>query len=239
MSELNGFSVSIPETRNEDCMGNVKIDHKQQFRIRLHNSHKFNGCGKPADADVYVDGKHVGTFRVSYGQTVMLEHPINDNGKFTAYRKGSSEAYQAGINAYSDDAGLIKVVFKPGTKTCPVVTINAWTQPITYSPNWYCNLDNVTYRGGYSTNTQSMSYNNDCATTKCCVSSENKTRGAVSGGVGLSGMSNQSFHETDKLLYDEQSHTVYLRLIFDAEDMPRSIYDHRPVYSTNYPRPLR
>lgn len=238
MSTLNGFSVSVPEAQEETSDGYVVLRHGQNFRIRMHNGHKENNTGKPADCDVYLQGKHVGTYRVPYGQTVILEHPINDFGKFTAYKNGTPEAYQAEINADDPDNGLIKVVWKPGTKKCNVINI---------FPNYYHDHSYDYYNGNnaypidyeplrfYCTNN---TYDNSASfrTTKACTKSIGC--GFSGAGIGLSGQSNQEFKETESLIYDECETTIYLRISV-RDNEPRPIMQSRPVYTTTVPRPLK
>ena len=97
MVTLNGFSVSISEAQEETSENYIVLRHGQTFSLRLHNGHKENGKCIPADAEIYVQGKYCGTFRVAAGQTVWLERPLNDSGKFTAYRNNTYEA-----DAYRD-----------------------------------------------------------------------------------------------------------------------------------------
>ena len=216
---LNGFSVSVPESQEETSDGYVVLRHNQNFSIRLHNGHKFNGSCKPADAEVYVQGKHVGTFRVPYGQTVIIERSVDDNGKFTAYRNGTYEAQLAEIDAGDPNNGLIKVIWKPGYKYRPPVNYVSNNINI----NWEDLTSNHYLDSGTVTNYASHS------TRKCCLSG---------GGVGLSGHSNQSFSEVDSLIYDEPETTIFLRIAF--RDEIRSIKQKRhKVYSTRVPRPLR
>jgi len=222
---LNGFSISVPESQEETSDGYVVLKHNQNFSIRLHNSHKFDGSCKPADAEVHVQGKHVGTFRVPYGQTVIIERSVDDNGKFTAYRNGTYEAQLAEIDAGDPNNGLIKVIWKPGYKYKPPInyvssgiTIN-WDDP-NINSNHY--LDSSTFTNS----------------TIGCSAQYSTTRGLSGGGVGLSGHSDQSFMEVDSLTYDEPDTTIYLRIAF--RDEVRAIKKHnRKVYASKVPRPLK
>jgi hypothetical protein len=250
---MNGFSVEIPECIEEDCNGYITMKHGANFTIKLNNHHKYGGHGKPCDADVYVDGKNVGTFRLTYGETIRLEHPVYDNGRFTAYKRGTIEACQAGINANSDDAGLIKVIFRPGEVSyscCWVKTEYDWPNAfdINYrstgiDPNEHdpVNINsNHYYDGGYATNNSTFSCNAEksiISTSRaynCSVPSSK----LVSGGVGLSGHSDQNFNSVDSLNYDEPPTTISIRLAFrECDCEPRPLYTR--VYSTSVPRPLR
>ncbi len=234
MAQGNGFRVSIPEALNEDSLGYVTMRHGQQFTLNLHNGHKFGWTPRAADAEVYIQGKHMGTFRLSAGQTLRLERPVNDTGCFTAFKRDTVEAHRAGINADSDDAGLIKVVFRPGVKKSAVRYSPAWIPHSREDGDIFENACSNYYSDGGTI--ENCSFTSTLDTKSCCApSSEN----LVSGGVGLSGYSNQDFVTVDDLIYDEGTTTVYLRLAF-REDEPRPLTPvYRPSRHTNYPRPLR
>lgn len=234
MSTLNGFSVSVPEAQEETSDGYVILKHDQHFRIRLHNGHKDNGIGKAADCEVYLQGKYIGTYRIPYGQTVLLEHPINDFGKFTAYRNGTLEANQAEIDSNDPDNGLIKVVWKPGTKKCHYEVID----PYIGTGNHYLR----TWIDAIETNPIIRFDSSSAAiprSTSCCVKAH-ATRSCndlTGGGIGLSDHSNQKFTETEPLDYNECDTTIYLRIAFRKPSCePRPI---KTVYKTSVPRPLK
>ena len=252
MSALNGFSVSVPEAQEETSENYIVLRHGQTFSLRLHNGHKENGKCIPADAEIYVQGKYCGTFRVAAGQTVWLERPLNDAGKFTAYRNNTYEAKQAEIDPTSYDNGLIKVVWKPGREQLDFVrdvykhVVDypriEWAQPY-LNWNYY---DPSTTTTDYQTFTD---YNTTSCSTSChtCTTTvNNATRschshsndGLVGGGVGLSGHSNQSFNEVSPLDYTDQETTIHIRIAF--RDGPRPIKAvHKVVYESKAPRPLK
>ena len=237
---LNGFSLSIPESQEETSDGYVVLKHNQNFSIRLHNGHKFNGSCKPADAEVYVQGKHVGTFRVPYSQTVIIERSVDDTGKFTAYRNGTYEAQLAEIDAGDPNNGLIKVVWKPGYKCKPPID---YVNIIENTPNitWDNSVINSNHLYDSGTFTNHASFNTSSSARIGCQSNWSLTTrncNLSGGGVGLSGHSDQSFSEVDSLVYDEAETTIFLRIAF--RDEIRSIKQKRhKVYSTRVPRPLK
>jgi hypothetical protein len=244
MATLNGFSVSVPQAQEETSEGYIVMRHGDTFKLRLSNRHKFAGSCRPADAEVYVQDKYCGTFRVPYGQTITLERPLNDTGKFTAYRNGTAEATQAEIDPDDSDNGLIKVVWEPGYKyEFPVVHT-------TYlrCPSWPDYNDNSNHYndGGYViTYGDNTTYGNNTTcnytTMRSCTCSNTNSGNLVGGGVGLSGESRQSFSETAELVHDECCTVIYLRIAF-TNDEPRPINSMRAVVykvETNIPRPLR
>jgi hypothetical protein len=105
---VKDFSVTIPqgvETRE----GYVEMEHDRQYTIGLRNA-----SSRQCDAEVKVDGKLVGTFRLrGYGSTTLERSP-EDSGRFTFLRLDSAEAGAAGLgNVARDDLGTIQVTFRP------------------------------------------------------------------------------------------------------------------------------
>jgi len=103
---LGDFSVEIPEG-DEPVDGYVNINHDTKYSIKLSN---FGS--RPCDAEVEVDGKMVGIWRIASGKSIVLERPVHDTGYFTFYRFDSTDAQKAGL-VLDDNLGLISVLFKP------------------------------------------------------------------------------------------------------------------------------
>ncbi len=103
--KLNQFSVTIAEGK-EIADGYIYIKHGTQYTVLLENE-----SNRRCDAEVYLDNRQVGIWRIdSYG-TVRIERPVHDNGRFTFYQAHTSEAIQAGITE-NNSTGLIRVLFK-------------------------------------------------------------------------------------------------------------------------------
>lgn len=250
MVSLNGFMVQVPERSEETCDNYVVVQHGKNYSLKLSNHHKDGGQCKPCDADVYIDGKQVGSWRIPYGQNIVIERPVDDIGKFTAYKRGSPEAKQAQIDPNSSETGLIKVVFRPGTKKAQVVravvTYRPYIAPV-IDPYWpwqpvpdWTVFEYTTYETGYNSNGASKSYTSNNLEQPCsCSVSSAVTTNLVGGGTGLSGESNQQFTEVEELDYDSEPATViHLRLAF-RENEARPVKEvTRKVYSTKVPRPL-
>jgi hypothetical protein len=259
MSNLNGFSVSIPEAREETNDGYVILRHAQQFKLQLRNTHKFEGKCIPCDAEVYIQNRLQGTWRIPAGQTILLERSAQDDGKFTAYKNNTLEVSQAGIDKDSYENGLIKVVFRPGklkerpalVKPLPYVPCTWPRWPYTEPSTTPCDPWIITYN--YNTNynnttsdIRTRSYGNSF-TSSCCSEGDHylteschEVGNLVGGGVGLSGQSNQTFNEVEALDHIEQATTIYLRIAFrDEEPRPLSGQKVYKVVSSSVPRPLR
>lgn len=119
MTNLTGFQVGefrlvIPQG-DHLASGHIRLVHGTQYEIELINSAEW-----PCDADVCVDGKYIGSWRIDARSRIVLERPVNDSGRFTFYQIGSDEAKSAGL-IESNDLGLISVTFKPGRERVPEV----------------------------------------------------------------------------------------------------------------------
>jgi hypothetical protein len=252
MSSLNGFSVNVPQAQEETSDGYIVLKHGQNFSLRLHNGHKYCGGNKPADAEVWIQGKLIGTFRVPANQTIEIEHPVSDSGKFTAYKNGSSEARQIGIDPDSNENGLIEVIWKPGSQKVNQVQVT-WDSWGSWSPPSYHNhkiaeFDNYYDDGHYYKTTTSDRSCNLNTTIEighvepycCSMALGSGSNDLVGGGVGLSGHSHQAFSEIEQLDYDEPETTIFLRIAF-RDNVPRPITNTSvyKVQSTNVPRRLR
>jgi len=191
---LNGFSVRVhPGT--ETPGGYVELAHGTPYTLHLRNQNS-TAC----DAQVFVDGKDVGTFRLHPGAGLSLERPSNDVGRFTFYRAASSEAQQAGIVSISaQDYGLIRVVFTPEKVVERVVGL---------SYHYPAQLRGIPMAVAGAAPDYTTTY----------------TAATHSAGItGLSGHSRQQFVSVAPLDYDfTRQTTIHLRLV-ERSDAPRPI----------------
>lgn len=100
------FEVEIPEGEKLEN-GYVEMRHNTQYSLILRN-HPWVAC----DAEVAIDGIHVGTWRIEPRGEIQIERPVHDTGHFTFFQVGTEEADMAGITKNPDN-GLISVTFKP------------------------------------------------------------------------------------------------------------------------------
>jgi hypothetical protein len=222
---LNDYSVVIPEG-SERPGGYVEMEHGKKYTLRLRNSNST-----PCDAQVEIDGKHVGTWRLRPHWGFTLERPAHDDGCFTFYEVGTEAARKAGVDAYSADTGLVRVTFLPGKEeeVSWTLTYSAGSQnlrgttitdsaPVSNSA-YYSRTAPVSKSGGKLSLASSQSYT---------------PRGA--GGTGLSGKSNQRFVDVGPLDYDySRQTTINLRLV------PRTSNgdEPRPLTTASNPVPPR
>jgi len=265
MSTLNGFSLTVVGAYEETSDGYTKISHGKQYSLRLHNAHRgSNGC-VPADVEVFIDGKSVGTFRINYGQTIYLERSVNDNGMFTAFKADSSEGKAVGLDANDDNCGLIKAVFRPGKVREHPVTINytyttyPWGtggtppckpyEPIAYGVNIYDTINTSQshhnelgdyLNGSYckGSTIASNTTNSAMLHNTLTTNTANCCCNLEAAGTGLTGQSSQSFTDIKSLEYQEPATTIMLRLAIAGSE-PRPLQPVKKVYTTNYPRKLR
>jgi hypothetical protein len=105
--KLNDFEVVIPEG-DETEVGYICLKHGMQYSIKLRNHSERLRC----NATVKMDGSAVGTWRVDRSDTITIERPVHDSGRFTFYQEGTPEAAKANIRA-TEELGLISVLFRP------------------------------------------------------------------------------------------------------------------------------
>lgn len=112
--KINNFSVNIrvndSSVRSESDY--VAVPHESEYSIEL-----VNGKGVKCDAEVSVDGKCVGTFRINGKSSAVIERPSNEARKFVFVNETSSEASAGNVSAGKRENGLIKVVFTPEVDT--------------------------------------------------------------------------------------------------------------------------
>jgi hypothetical protein len=123
--KLNDFEVVIPEG-DETEVGYVCLKHGTQYSIKLRNHSERLLC----NATVEIDGRSVGTWRVDQGDTITIERPVHDSGRFTFYQEGTPEATKANIRL-TDELGLISVLFRP-EKRKDVPSIQCMAAPRQY-----------------------------------------------------------------------------------------------------------
>ena len=208
---LNDFSMRVPEGK-ELPGGYVELEHNTQYTLNLRNNRSVR-----SKADVYIDGKNVGSFRLAPHETLKLERPVHDDGLFTFYKLGTPEAAAANL-ADGPDIGLVRVVFTPElAQTIPYrykpskPSTDPWRPwpPYPYRP-W------LPWETHWTTDTWTN--------TSASFASGPVAFAATAGGTGLSGKSDQSFMTVPDLALDtSQQTTINLRLVCRGDDGPRPL----------------
>lgn len=184
---VGNFVVMVPEARERDS-GHAVLSHGQQYTLRLENKWHDRSC----DAEVTIDGKAMGGFRVGPHESIVIERPPNEQGKFTFYRSASEQAAVSGVDAVaSDSRGLISVKFRLEVRREAVHKVRPMRM----------------FRGAVG-----VEY-----TSARCLNSEGdqaSMKSLDSGITGLSGHSDQQFVTVANLNYDPlEEVTVHIRLV--------------------------
>lgn len=202
--------------------GYVRIRHGQTYSISLRNHHN-----RVCDADVTIDGKSIGIFRIPTHATISLERPPNDTGRFTFYRLDSPEAAQVGLTN-NDGLGLISVTFTPELvrEPRPLSPSTTWTAtPKNLTSTYYTGeVTNTSYHGATASFSSGTRSSDTVSTTSTAGGqSVGSVASAAPGGTGLSGHSNQYYVNALPITYDySQQVTINLRLIA-IDDAPRPL----------------
>jgi hypothetical protein len=197
---LGNFSLLIPEGY-EGGSGHVRLRHGQTYTLRLGN-HGSLRC----DAEVTVDGKPTGTFRINGNNTITLERPENDTGRFTFLLRNSAEGQAANLSGVPEgDLGLVQVRFKP----------ERYYQPPPQNIVRPVSMHEPTVTGGTTP---------DWGGNAIEKTSGGICRGMSAGGTGLTGQSGQTFYTVANLDYDPTGEVVIsLRLVGSEEASVRPL----------------
>ncbi len=233
---LENFEVNIVGSNYEDSNGYCYINHGQQYSIRINNP-----SGVRIAAEISVDGKSVGMFRINAYNSLELQRPTNDTGRFTFFKKGSKEFNLANIGDTTNSVlGLISVLFKPEKVKTIAEMIRESYKPPNWQDLWY-NQFLTRYANNYydydplmigSSNIVSSAVETETETKTCCnnlIASKYKSK-ATAGGTALTGESNQKFKTVENLDYDTEKFVrVNLRLVCDEREHNNGL---RPLKST-------
>lgn len=228
---LDDFTLEI-SGGTERTNGQVLMKHGQEYAIILRN-HSYD----PADVELFVDGNSVGTFRVNSHGIVRLERPENDNGKYTFFRLGSTEANLGGIQN-NDAIGLITAVFRSGKrKYVPPVEVKTSGGIFTKGLARRGPSGQSATFGSLERGIGGMEYEHTlCSASAAPVATMYHATGA--GGTALSGHSTQRFNTVESLEYNGVQATINLRLV---EDLTMQVSTIRPITTriTSNPIPPR
>lgn len=95
------------------------LKHNSEYKVFIHNHHPTHKC----TADVTIDGKSVGLFRINQASSITLERPSDRARKFVFYKCGTVEAKQAAIcenNPYLGDV-VVKITKEKKVPVQPVL----------------------------------------------------------------------------------------------------------------------
>lgn len=109
---LGYFAARVPEATEIDG-GYAIFVHGTVYSIELTND-----SASRCDACVSIDGRQVGVWRIGANDSVRIEHPADDRGRFTFFSMGSVEATAAQLENNAD-LGLITVEFRAEKQVRP------------------------------------------------------------------------------------------------------------------------
>ena len=219
---VGDFAVSIVE--GEKAQGDYfLLDHNQHYSVDLRNYSRLR-----CDADIEIDGKDMGTFRVKGGHNFTIDRPTHDDGRFTFYELMSKEGNAVGLKA-NQNLGLVKVTFRPEKEDQISATgdILDADEGIQRAPTLYAAQRDTGPRigGPRMPHLQATAATGDLPRA---------------GGTGLSGQSDKKFTDADSIEHDpEGTVVIHLRLgarVKPAKDGPRELKPH--PRSNKVPPPL-
>ncbi len=86
----------------------VALRHETEYSLRFTNN-----CSQKTDAELMINEKPMGKFRVPSHSSVTIERPAGEQRKFTFLKEDSPEAVQAGTVKGASQNGTITVIFYP------------------------------------------------------------------------------------------------------------------------------
>lgn len=103
---LNGCTASITGGQEQD--GYVIMTHKQSYGVFIRN-----GFSKRCNANIVIDGKSIGTWRLGAGEYATILRPADEDGQLTFYRTNSVEGRITDDGIGRQEEGLVQVTFTP------------------------------------------------------------------------------------------------------------------------------
>lgn len=238
------FEVKVVNSIRETQNGYVYMKHGTQYSIEMSNLRDLR-----CNAEIKLDGKSVGTWRIPAYGAIVIERPFDDVGIFTFYKQGSKEAKLVDVGIAKDSHGLIEITFTPEYRSVyqPVTYINPWVLPyeVPYHP-WIGGVTNDVFG---TSGTLGKSTHDSVSINYCSMNvGSSVLRGggqhdaaeppteAAAGMTGLSGESKQKFVDADYMSLDVANKvTINLRLVAQRRRSKKE--EPRPTKNTG-PRPI-
>jgi hypothetical protein len=180
MPLLNDFGFGV--VGGQENNGYVALDSGNKYKLKLWNFNTKLRC----DAEVIIDGKAIGIFRIDKMDSIVIERPINDRGCFTFYASGTIESKMVMLDAIDENnLGLIEVAFYPEKR---LLLQEQYALQDKELECLRCQID----------------FDDELASMKR----------QLAGGTGLSGYSSTNYDKVEFLNHDyDNIVTIYLRLI--------------------------
>ena len=118
---------------------NIYLKHGTKYNIGIINSSNFN-----ANADIFIDNIHIGSFRIpKYADNIQIERPIDANRSFIFMSKNSDIAQLAGVNQIANThLGIINIHNRPEDKSYHT-TYN--TNNTVHNQGLSCEVDGISH----------------------------------------------------------------------------------------------
>lgn len=187
--KIGDFEVTV-NGESGGVQGYITLPHKTEYTVEM-----MSNCSCRCDAEVTIDGEHVGTWRIAPYGSIDIERPVSEARKFTFLSAESEEGGSIASGISKSDRGLITVKFTPEVKTRRVIPDPRPMPPLpgpTYPWNGGGNPIKPTTRGLYEAK--------GGATMDCLsMCTETETSAGV---TGLGADSDQSFVDADHIVKD-------------------------------------
>lgn len=117
MTSSNGFSLNIISSnwggRNDEAFSRnrapyVALRNNTEYSVVLGNNRRAR-----CDVKLFINGKEVGSWRISPYSHITIERPLHSDRKFTFFSEVSDEALTAGSIVGDERNGLVKAIFYP------------------------------------------------------------------------------------------------------------------------------
>jgi hypothetical protein len=127
---VGNFSVLVYPGVERDS-GYVQLAHGTQYRVKMINHY----ANRQVDAEVAVDGKPVGTFRLWGGADMTLDGPPDKSGLFTFYARDTEE-FAAAAGAGAGGSSSTRSTWKSASQALPAREAARKTRSWALSASW-------------------------------------------------------------------------------------------------------
>ena len=184
------------------------MDHEQEYTIDIGNY-----TNRRADADILVDGKSIGVFRLNPYQSFKIERTINQERKLTFLCSDSEEFRESGNVEGKYNNGMIEVYIYPEIQPENIVYIPAPVASVNYSLR---SPSRSSLRSSSRSSLQSPSRSSLQSSPRSSLQSTSTSRSLSNYSEGATGMgrhSYQKFQSVDRIVRDNRVILIRMRLV--------------------------
>lgn len=178
----------------------IALEHNAEYSLTL-----FNESSSRCDADVSIDGRSIGIFRVKPYSSINIERPATRQQKFVFLQEDTGIAYRSGISSGKSSNGLVTVKFSPEYPK------HDMSKSVWASASRQCSMSFGMDLGSLTNSTNQM---------YSCASNAKEFDTLSSGATALGDHSSQTFESVSPLREIDHSRktTITFRLIADDTD---------------------